>query len=40
MTVAQVERYVEGQVREHYLTLKSQYLELWDKVQYYLLINI
>lgn len=34
MTVAQVERYVEGQVREHYLMLKSQYLELWDEVQY------
>lgn len=34
MTVAQVERYMEGQVREHYLMLKSQYLELWDKVQH------
>ena len=32
LTVAQVERCVEGQVREHYLQLKSQYIELWDKV--------
>ena len=32
MTVAQVERYVEEEVREHYLSLKSKYIALWDKV--------
>ncbi len=32
MTVAQVERYSEGQIREHYLRLKSEYIQLWDKV--------
>ena len=32
LTVAQVERYVEEEVREHYLMLKSSYIELWDKV--------
>lgn len=32
LTVAQVERYVEDEVREHYLMLKSKYIELWDKV--------
>lgn len=32
MTVAQVERYAEGQIREHYLRLKSEYVQLWDKV--------
>ena len=36
LTVAQVERYVEDEVRQHYLKLKSQYIELWDKV---ILIN-
>ena len=32
LTVAQVQRYVENEVREHYLMLKSKYIELWDKV--------
>lgn len=32
MTVAQVERYVEGEIREHYLVLKARYIDLWDKV--------
>ena len=32
MTVAQVERYIEEEVREHYLVLKSKYIALWDKV--------
>ena len=32
LTVAQVERYIEDEVREHYLMLKSKYIELWDKV--------
>ena len=33
LTVAQVERYAEDEVREHYLRLKSKYIELWDKVR-------
>ena len=32
MTVAQVERYIEEEVREHYLVLKSKYIALWGKV--------
>ena len=32
LTVAQVERYIEDEVHEHYLLLKSKYIELWDKV--------
>ena len=32
MTVAQVERYVEDEVREHYLQMKAKYIDLWDKV--------
>ena len=32
LTVAQVERYIEDEVREHYLLLKSKYVDLWDKV--------
>ena len=32
LTVAQVERYVEDEVREHYLQMKAEYVELWDKV--------
>ncbi|CAI8022077.1 hypothetical protein GBAR_LOCUS12992, partial [Geodia barretti] len=32
LTVAQVERYVEDEVWEHYLLLKAKYIELWDKV--------
>ena len=32
LTVAQVERYIEDEVRQHYLMLKSKYIELWDKV--------
>ena len=32
VTVAQVERYVKDEVWEHYLLLKSKYIELWDKV--------
>lgn len=35
LTVAQVERYIEDEVRQHYLRLKSEYLELWDKVHVY-----
>ena len=30
--MAQVERYVEDEVWEHYLLLKAKYIELWDKV--------
>ena len=33
MTVAQVERFVEEEVQEHYLRLKSEYIALWDKVK-------
>ena len=33
LTVAQVEQYIQDEVREHYLLLKSKYIELWDKVQ-------
>ena len=32
LTVAQVERYIEDEVRQHYFMLKSGYIELWDKV--------
>ena len=32
MTVAQVQRYIEDEVREHYLKLKANYIDLWDKV--------
>ena len=32
LTVAQVERYVEDEVREHYLQMKAKYIDLWDKV--------
>jgi hypothetical protein len=32
ITVAQVQRYVEDEVREHYLQMKAQYIDLWDKV--------
>ena len=32
MTVAQVEKYAEAEIREHYLVLKAEYIELWDKV--------
>ena len=35
-TVSQLERYIEDTVREHYLRLKSEYQELWDKVCSYL----
>ena len=38
LTVAQVERYVEDEVREHYLMLKSKYIELWEKV-YFIFLN-
>ena len=31
-TVAQVKRYAEDEVRQHYLHLKSKYIQLWDKV--------
>ena len=33
LTVVQVERYVEDEVREHYLQMKGKYVELWDKVR-------
>lgn len=32
MTVAQVERHTEDEVREHYLQMKAKYIDLWDKV--------
>lgn len=32
LTVAQVERYIGAEVRQHYLMMKSNYIELWDKV--------
>ena len=32
MTVAQLERYIQDEVREHYLKLKASYIVLWDKV--------
>ena len=32
LTVAQVERYVEDEIQEHYLQMKAKYIELWDKV--------
>ena len=38
LTVAQVERYIGDEVLEHYLQLKSKFLELWDKVRIYLSI--
>lgn len=31
-TVALVERYAEGEVREHYFKMKEDYLNLWDRV--------
>ena len=31
MTVAQVERFMEDQVREHYLMQKFKYIELWGQ---------
>ena len=35
LTVAQVERYVEDEVWQHYLQLNSKYIELLDKVFYW-----
>lgn len=35
LTVAQVERYIEDEVWEHYLQMKAKYIELWDKVLKY-----
>ena len=32
LIVAQVERYIEDEIREHYLAMKSKHIELWDKV--------
>ena len=32
LTVAQVQRYMEDDVQQHYLHLKSNYIQLWDKV--------
>ena len=32
LTVAQVQRYVEDKVQQHYLHLKLKYIQLWDKV--------
>ena len=32
MTVAQVQRYIKDEVREHYLQMKANYIDLWDKV--------
>ena len=34
LTVAQVERYIDDEVKQHYLKLKANYIELWDKVHY------
>lgn len=34
LTVAQVLRYIEDEVMEHYLKFKAEYTELWDKVSY------
>ena len=31
LTVAQVQRYIEDEVRQHYYFLKSEFLDLWDK---------
>ena len=39
MTVSQVQRVIEDDVREHYLMLKSNYVELWDKVLVYLVFK-
>ena len=39
LTVAQVKRYMEDEVRQHYLMLKSKFIELWDKVFYKLIIT-
>ena len=38
MTVAQLERYIEDEVRECYLQMKAKYIDLWDKVFMKLLI--
>ena len=35
MTVAQVEQYIEDEVRECYLQMKANYIDLWDKVLIY-----
>ena len=32
LTVAQVERYIEDEVREQYLQMKAKFIDLWDKV--------
>ena len=32
MTVAQVQWYMEDEVQEHYLQMKANYINLWDKV--------
>ena len=32
MTVAQVERHTEDEVRERYLQMKAKYIDQWDKV--------
>lgn len=32
LTVAQVERYVEDEVREQYLQMKAKFIDLWVKV--------
>jgi len=32
LTVAQVERYLESEVYEHYLQLKQGYVQLWEQV--------
>ncbi len=35
LTVAQVVRYIETELQEHYLQMKAKYIELWDKVRIY-----
>lgn len=32
LTVAQVERYIEDEIQEHYLLMKAKFVDLWDKV--------
>lgn len=32
LTVAQVERLIADEVQEHYLRMKENFLDLWDKV--------
>ena len=42
LTMAQVERYVEDEVQQHYLQLidKSNYIQLWDKVYIFTAVKV